>query len=152
MYTPTVQKRTNFSELDRSFFDSEPEIDFCENGEIIEIKSENDHTMSKSASSVLIVILLIFTFPIWIGLAGGLFGLMMGLFGAVIGIVAGFFGILGGVLGAIFGAIAEVFSWIFGGLFGWDYFPHVSFPRPLTLVLIVFVIVLITQSRKKQTK
>ena len=108
--------------------------------------------MSKSASSTLIVVLLILTFPIWIGVAGGLFGLMMGLFGAVIGIVAGFFGILGSVLGAIFGAIAEVFSWVFGGFFGWDYYPHISFPRPLTWIVIIFGIVLISQSRKKQTK
>lgn len=78
----------------------------------------------------------------------------MGLFGAIIGIVAGFFGILGGVLGAIFGAIAEVFSWFFGGIFGWDvdYFPHVHFPRPLTFLLIVFAIVLLTRSRKKEVK
>lgn len=110
--------------------------------------------MSKSTSNALIIILLLLTFPIWIGIAGGLFGLAMGLFGAIIGIVAGFFGILGGVLGAIFGAIAEVFSWIFGGIFDWDvdYFPHFHFLRPLAFLLIVFAIVLLSRPRKKEVK
>ncbi|MBX2944518.1 MAG: hypothetical protein KF725_01695 [Cyclobacteriaceae bacterium] len=110
--------------------------------------------MSKSASNALVLIILLVTFPLWIGLAGGLFGLAIGLFGAVIGIIAGFFGILGGILGAMLGAIAEVFNWIFGGVFSWSghYFPHVYFPRPFTVLLIVLAIVWLTRSRKKEVK
>ncbi len=151
-YTITVQKRTKFAERNQKLLDFEPKNNFYKSGEIIEKNMVKGHTMSKSASNALILILIIFTFPIWIGLAGGLFGLMMGLFGAFIGIVAGFFGLLGGALGAIIGAIAEVFSWVFGGFFGWDYYPNISLPRPLTLIVIVFVIALIVQSRKKQAK
>lgn len=102
--------------------------------------------MAKSTSTVLIVILLILTFPIWIGLAGGIFGLVMGLFGAAIGIIAG-------ILGAIFGVIGEFFGWIFGGIFDCDFYsPHVSFPRPITLLLIILVAVLIMRSRNQPAK
>ena len=38
----------------------------------------------------LIVILLILSFPIWIGLVAALFGILIGLFGALIGIIVGF--------------------------------------------------------------
>ncbi len=111
--------------------------------------------MAKStsgSSTLLIVILLVLTFPIWIGIAGGLFGLAMGLFGAAIGIVAALFGVLGGILGAIFGAIGKVFGWIFGGLFSWNYFPGIHLPGPVTLLLIVLIIALIIQSRKSPIK
>jgi hypothetical protein len=94
-----------------------------------------------STFSVIFVLLLIFTFPIWIGIAGGLFGLIAGLFGAAIGIVAGVFGAVIGMLGAIFG-------W----LFDWNF--HVHWPFAffgsgffITMV-IVLVVVLITRSKK----
>jgi len=115
--------------------------------------SKNATPMAKSTSTVLIVILLILTFPIWIGLAGGIFGLVMGLFGAAIGLIAGIFGAIGGILGAIFGVIGEFFSWIFGGIFDCDFYsPHVSFPRPITLLLIILVAVLIMRSRNQPAK
>ena len=104
--------------------------------------------MAKSTSTILIVVLFILTFPIWIGLAGGIFGLVMGLFGAAVGIIAGIFGAIAGILGAIFGVVAELFSWIFGGIFNFDiYSPHISFPRPFTLLLIILVAVLVMRSR-----
>jgi len=83
--------------------------------------------MSRSNSTLLIV-LLIFTFPIWIGIFGGLFGLVAGVFGAVIGIIAG-----------IFGAIIGVFSWSLPG------FPFSCF----TIIALIFFVVLISKSRKK---
>jgi hypothetical protein len=105
--------------------------------------------MTKSTSTILLVFILLFTFPIWIGIVGGMFGLVMGLFGALMGIFAGFFGVLGGVLGAIFGAIGEVFSWMFGGsYFDCDAFPSIHFPRPMTVILVAVVIILIFKSRK----
>lgn len=61
----------------------------------------------KTWQMVLIVILLIVSFPVWIGLVAGLFGaligLLGGLFGILVGIVATGFGLtIGGI--AIFGA------------------------------------------------
>jgi hypothetical protein len=88
--------------------------------------------MTRSNSTLLIVLLMIFTFPIWIGIFGGLIGLIFGLFGACIGIIAGIFG-------AIFGSIGSVFG-IFGG----------SFPLSgFFVVALIFLIVLISRSKKK---
>lgn len=61
----------------------------------------------KTWQIVLVVILLVVTFPVWIGLVAGLFGGLMGilggLFGILVGIVATGFGLtIGGI--AIFGA------------------------------------------------
>lgn len=111
-------------------------------------------TMAKSTSTTLILVLLIIcTFPIWIGIAGGVFGLAAGVFGAVVGIIAALFGTLGGILGAIFGAIAKVFSSIFGTIFHWgDWHPHIHLSNPLTIAAIILVIVLIAKSRKQSVK
>jgi hypothetical protein len=90
-----------------------------------------------STSTVLIVLLLVFTFPIWIGIAGGLFGIIAGIFGAAIGIFAGIFG-------AIFGLI--------GGLFGWafDWHPFAGwFNTPVFVIAaLVIVVLLVTKSKK----
>ncbi len=95
--------------------------------------------MTRSNSSLLLVLLIIFTFPIWIGIAGGLFGLIVGVFGACIGIIAG-------VLGAIFGAIGSVF-----GIFDWFSFPHIHLSgfRFFLVVAIIFAIVMMSRSKKK---
>ena len=63
-----------------------------------------------TSSTVLIVILLIITFPIWIGIAGGMIGLIAGLFGGAIGIIAGIFGAVIGGIASLFGALFH-FSW-----------------------------------------
>jgi len=78
---------------------------------------------------------MIFTFPIWIGILGGLFGLIVGLFGACLGII-------GGIFGAIFGSIGSVF-----GIFNWS-FPHYHISGFLVIALI-FLIVLMSRSKKK---
>ena len=44
--------------------------------------------MSRS-NKILIIILLVFTFPIWIGIVAGLFGVIVGLLGGLFGIVVG---------------------------------------------------------------
>ena len=62
---------------------------------------------TNSGTTILIILIIVFTFPIWIGIAGGLFGLIVGLVGAAIGIVA-----------AVFGAIIGVFGSVISGLFG----------------------------------
>src|SRR5688572_2318297 len=66
---------------------------------VIQIETINamqSRSTSSSTTTVLVVIVLLLSFPLWIGLIGGLFGLVIGLFGAAFGIIAG-------VLGAIFG-------------------------------------------------
>jgi hypothetical protein len=91
-----------------------------------------------SGSTVLIVLLLIFAFPIWIGLAGGLFGLVVGIFGAVIGIIAGVFGAIFGAIGGIFGWLFD-WSWPFNGFFHWNIF---------SILIIALIVVLISRSRR----
>ncbi len=96
-------------------------------------------TRSNSSPSLLIVLLIIFTFPIWFGIVGGLFGLIVGFFGACIGVIAGIFG-------AIFGAIGAVF-----GIFDWFSFPHIHLSgfRFFIIVAIIFAIVMMSRSTKK---
>lgn len=48
------------------------------------IKEDN----AKAQRNILIAILVVLTFPIWIGLLGGLFGMVVGLFAGVVGIGA----------------------------------------------------------------
>jgi phosphotransferase system glucose/maltose/N-acetylglucosamine-specific IIC component len=81
---------------------------------------------------------MIFTFPIWIGIFGGLFGIAAGLFGACIGII-------GAVFGVIFGIIGSVFS------LEWSPFPFMHVPgfRFVLIVAFVFLIVLLSRSKKK---
>jgi hypothetical protein len=116
---------------------------------------------SSSGSTVFIVLLLIFTFPIWIGLAGGLVGILAGVFGAIIGVIAGIFGalfgVIGAVFGAIFGAIGSVFGAIFGvfdwnsyGIFDWFSYPYVFGVRFFLIVAMVFAVVLLINSKKRK--
>jgi len=92
-----------------------------------------------STSSVLIIVLIVLTFPIWIGIIGGIFGIMVGLFGAV-------FGIVGGIFGAVFGGLSS----LFGSLFGWGFwsfgFLGCNF---LTILFLVLVVALAIRPRKK---
>ncbi len=91
-----------------------------------------------STSTLLIVLLIVFTFPLWLGIAGGIFGLIAGLFGAVFGIIAA-------VFGAVIGAIGGIFGWIFD----WDWpFSHFYHWNIFTIIAIAAVIVLISRSRK----
>lgn len=98
--------------------------------------------MSRSNSTLLIVLLMIFTFPIWMGIFGALFGVAAGLFGAVIGIIGGIFG---AIFGTIFGVIGSIFS------FDWYPFPFFHFPgfRFVFIVAIIFLIVLLSRSKKR---
>lgn len=95
--------------------------------------------MTRSNSTLLIVLLMIFTFPIWIGIFGGLFGLAVGLFGVCIG-----------VIGAMFGAIFGVIGFVFSG--DWFSFPFIHFSgfRFVLIVALVFFIVLLSRSKKRK--
>ncbi len=91
---------------------------------------------SSSTSTVLIIIVLIFTFPVWFAVGAALFGVMAGIFGALIGVVSAIFGLF-------VAAIALPFKLIFGWStcdVGFDWHPAVW------LLLLVIAAVLI---RKK---
>ncbi|MCM1258783.1 MAG: DUF1700 domain-containing protein [Roseburia sp.] len=49
------------------------------------IKEQN----TKTQRNILIAIIVVLTFPVWVGLAGGLFGVVVGLIAAVLGVGAG---------------------------------------------------------------
>ncbi len=91
-----------------------------------------------STSAILITLLIILTFPVWIGIAGGLIGIVVGIFGAVFGIIAGVFGAVFGAIGGIFGWLFN-WSWPFGGFFHWNVF---------SILAIVLVVLLVTRSRR----
>ena len=85
---------------------------------------------SKTLSTLLIIIVLIFAIPAVIGLLGGVFGIVMGIFGAIVGIFAG-------VVGAFVGLIGWSFKTIFGLSFvGWNFF---------AILLVAVILILVTK-------
>ena len=104
-------------------------------------------TRTSSTSSILVIVLLVITFPIWIGLAGGLFGLVVGLAGACVGIIAGIFGAIIGVIGAIFGSIFGIFDW--NGYDGDGISFHFPFFKIIFIAAIIFLIVTLSKSKRK---
>jgi len=92
-----------------------------------------------SNSTLLIALVLIFTFPVWIAL----FGVAVGLMGAAIGIVAGVFG---AVIGVIFLPFKLLFGWGHWG-WGWDIFPHMHHGRFIAVVLIIIVALIVRNRR-----
>ncbi|MBO5372253.1 MAG: DUF1700 domain-containing protein [Lachnospiraceae bacterium] len=50
---------------------------------------ENQQKENKTQRNILIAVIVVLTFPIWIGLVGGLFGIIVGLIGGLFGIVIG---------------------------------------------------------------
>jgi hypothetical protein len=100
--------------------------------------------MTKSSSTLLIVLLMLFTFPIWLGLAGGIFGLIAGLFGII-------FGAIGGLFGVVFGAIGSAFGAIFHGVFGWhgNWLPHFHFNGFVALAFVIVVALIISKRSKR---
>jgi hypothetical protein len=96
---------------------------------------------SRGTTTVILVLLIVFTFPIWVGLAGGLFGLIIGLIGGVVGIIGGVIGAIGAAIGGLIGGL---FHWGFNGHWPFGFFHAHTF----TIVLIAIVIVLISRSRK----
>jgi hypothetical protein len=69
-----------------------------------------------STSTVLIIFILLLTFPFWIGLGAGLFGLIAGLFAGLVGLIVGLMGAVVGIMASIFKAI---FGW--GDWHGWHF-------------------------------
>lgn len=99
-------------------------------------------------SSIILAVVILFTFPIWIGIAGGLFGMFFGLIG-------GFFGLIAGLFGAIIGAIAAMFGVIFHLFFGWSndwngfHFPGNGLGFFIFIIIVAF---LIQSKQRKQDR
>lgn len=96
---------------------------------------------TNQSSSLLLVLILLVTFPFWIAAAAVVFGVAAGLIGAVVGIIAGIFG-------AIIGLIALPFKLVFGW-HDWSWhFPHGNFNGYVFLAFAIIAL-LIFQKRKR---
>jgi hypothetical protein len=95
---------------------------------------------ASSSSTVLVVLALLITFPFWIALGAGLFG-----------VVASVFGVLFGIITAIVGAIASIvtipFKILFGWGHGWHFWPHHS--NGFAWLAIIIIIALVLKSKNK---
>jgi len=92
------------------------------------------------ASTIVLILFLLITFPFWIGIIAAIGGIMAGVFGAVLGIIGG-----------VFGAIAGIISWPFKMFFGWHHWgwwPHVHI-NGFAVAAIVILAVLISSRNKK---
>ncbi len=97
---------------------------------------------NSTGTTILLVIVLIITFPFWIGILGGLFGLIVGAIGAA-------FGIVGAVFGAVFGGIGALFGGLFHGNWGFPFFFAFG-GKLMVIALVIAVVVLITRSPQKR--
>jgi hypothetical protein len=93
-------------------------------------------------SSVLFLVLVVMTFPLWFGLGIGFFGLVIGLLGAMVGLAFG-----------LIGALVGVFAWVINGLisiisgrpfdsslsFDFDFFPDHVWTLAVVVVLVIWL-------------
>lgn len=98
---------------------------------------------SSGSSTLLVVVLLVLTFPIWFALLAALFGVVIGLFGAVIGIIAAIFG-------ASIAVIALPFKLLFG--FGDFHFPFFQTGNGFVILLLLIVAFVLVQKGRKTGK
>ena len=95
---------------------------------------------SSGTSTVLIVILVLITFPFWIGILGAAFGLVVGAFGAVIGVFGAMIGAIFGGIGALIGAIFNWGDWDHFGEFGFHFWNGKFFAIMLVTLLVALAI------------
>ena len=105
--------------------------------------------------TVLLVLILILTFPFWIAFAAVVFGLVVGIFGGIMGLIGGLFGGIFGLIGGIFGGIMSIIGGIFGAIFGfdswhmgWDW-PHFHFNGYVFFALLIVAALVI---KKRQNR
>jgi hypothetical protein len=94
--------------------------------------------------TILLVLILIITFPAWIALAAVVFGLVVGIFGGIIGLIGGLFGGIFGLIGGIFGGIFGFNSWHMG----WDW-PHFHFNGYVFFALLIVAALVINKRQKR---
>lgn len=70
-----------------------------------ESQNSSRHKKANGWKTIAIIAILMLTFPIWIGLLGGLIGLLGGSIGIIVAVVVGLFGALIGLVGAAIGCI-----------------------------------------------
>ena len=100
-----------YSYKNSNFEGTEKEEEQVKANEYAYDKTVEKKKMSKSTKTLLII-LLVFTFPLWIGVVAGLFGTVVGLIGATFGIVVGgigtAIGLLAGGIGCIIAGIVRL--------------------------------------------
>src|SRR6478609_741354 len=93
--------------------------------------------------TVLLVLILIITFPFWIALAAIVFGVVVGVFGGIIGLIGGIFGGIVGLIGGIFGGIFGFHHWHMG-------FPHFHFNGFVFLALLIIAALIVNKRQKSK--
>jgi hypothetical protein len=104
--------------------------------------------------TLLIVLVLVITFPFWIALAAVAFGLIVGIFGGIIGLIAGLFGGIAGLIGGIFGGIMGLIGGILGAIFdgpswGFGWHPNFHFNGFVFFALIIIVALIISKRQNR---
>jgi hypothetical protein len=107
------------------------------------------NTRTHSFSVILITLIILITFPIWIGIAGGLFGIVVGVFGAVFGAFIGVFGALFGMIAGLIGALFGIIAWPFHAIFGHGSSVFFDFNAYIFFAIVILVF-LLTQRGKKR--
>lgn len=111
--------------------------------ELILVKVLNTSDMdSKTLATIMVVFLCVLLFPVFIGIVGGIFGVIGSVFGGFVGLIGSLFGAIFGIIGALFGAIFGVFGWIFGDHHHWHW-PMDFFSGDLFAVLLVVLVVVL---------
>jgi hypothetical protein len=100
---------------------------------------------TSSNHSVLIIFLVLFTFPLWFGLGMGLVGVVFGLFGVIAGIIAGIFGALVWAITLPFRILFHFGDWGWGPSFG----GHHSFA---IIILIVVATLWVGKKNKESSR
>ena len=101
--------------------------------------------------TILLVLILIITFPAWIALAAVVFGLGVGIFGGIMGLIGGLFGGIFGLIGGIMGVIGGIFGAIFGfdsWHMGWDW-PHFHFNKYVFFALLIVAALVIHKRQNR---
>ena len=91
-----------------------------------------------SSSTILLILILVFTAPIWLTIGGVMIGVIGGILGGIFGAI---FGVFGALIGGLFALIALPFKILFGSWDGFDggWF-HFS-GRDLFIVCIILLVV-----------
>ncbi|MBL7865346.1 MAG: hypothetical protein JNK10_10740 [Cyclobacteriaceae bacterium] len=95
-------------------------------------------------STLLIVLILFITFPIWITVGAVLFGVFAGVFGAIFGILGAIFGVLITVLMLPFKIL---FGWGDWGFHGWNGMFH-GHNNGLAVILIIIVVAILLRRNR----